>query len=861
MATTAGLTSAVGDGTGTVTLVGSITEINAALNGMGFTPASNFNGSDTLTVTTDDKGNTGSGGPLSDVDTVGITITAVDDAPVNSVPGAQSTAEDTKLTFDAAHSSLISISDVDAGSADVQITLAVTHGVLNVATTAGLTSAVGDGTGTVTLVGSIIEINAALNGMGFTPASNFNGSDTLTVTTSDKGNTGTGGPLSDVDTVGITITAVDDAPVNSVPGAQSAAEDTKLTFDAAHSSLISISDVDAGSADVQITLAVTHGVLNVATTAGLTSAVGDGTGTVTLVGSITEINAALNGMDFTPASNFNGSDTLTVTTSDKGNTGAGGPLSDVDTVGITITAVNDAPVNSVPGAQSTAEDTKLTFDAAHSSLISISDVDAASADVQITLAVTHGVLNMATIAGLTSAVGDGTGTVTLVGSITEINAALNGMGFTPTANFNGSDTLTVTTNDKGNTGTGGPLSDVDTVGITITAVDDAPVNSVPVAQSTAEDTKLTFDAGHSNLITISDVDAGASDVQVSLSVAHGALTMATLAGLTSAVGDGTGTVTLVGSVTEINAALNGMGFTPTADYNGSDTLSITTNDKGNTGVGGPLSDSDTVGITITAVNDAPVNHVPGDQTFTDSVPLIFSSDTLNHISVADVDAATSDVTVTLQVNDGTLSLGDLAGLVVSGDGTGTVEFTGALSKVNSGLEGLQYTPDAGTTGDKLTITTSDLGHNGSGGALTDIDNVNIIVNAHLTGTGAGESLAGGAGNDTITGGGGDDTLSGGGGNNLFVYKDTADGADTITDFQVGSGKDVIDIHDVLSGIGDTSNLDTDGFVQITGNASSATINVDANGGGDNFVALATLSGVNGITTTVDDLVNNGNLTA
>ena len=58
--------------------------------------------------------------------------------------------------------------------------------------------------------------------------------------------------------------------------------------------------------------------------------------------------------------NFNGSDTLTVLTSDAGNTGTGGPLTDSDTVAITVTAANDAPVNTVPGAQSVAEDSNLS---------------------------------------------------------------------------------------------------------------------------------------------------------------------------------------------------------------------------------------------------------------------------------------------------------------------------------------------------------------------------------------------------------------------------------------------------------------------------------------------------------------------
>ena len=47
-------------------------------------------------------------------------------------------------------------------------------------------------------------------------------------------------------------------------------------------------------------------------------------------------------------------------------------------------------------------------------------------------------------------------------------------------------------------------------------------------------------------------------------------------------------------------------YTPTADYNGPARLTITTNDLGNTGAGGALSDTDTVEINVTPVNDAPV---------------------------------------------------------------------------------------------------------------------------------------------------------------------------------------------------------------------------------------------------------------
>jgi hypothetical protein len=68
-------------------------------------------------------------------------------------------------------------------------------------------------------------------------------------------------------------------------------------------------------------------------------------------------------------------------------------------------------------------------------------------------------------------------------------------------------------------------------------------------------------------------------------------------------------VQLVGTKGNLNTALaaaNGVVYTPTANYNGTDPLTMTTSDGGNTGAGGALTDTDTVNLVINAVNDAPV---------------------------------------------------------------------------------------------------------------------------------------------------------------------------------------------------------------------------------------------------------------
>jgi trimeric autotransporter adhesin len=108
--------------------------------------------------------------------------------PVNTVPGAQSTNEDTTKVFSSANGNAITIADADAGGANNQITLSVTNGTLTLSGTAGLTFVTGDGSAdsTMTLRGSAAAINAALDGSSYSPATDFNGSATLTLATQDS---------------------------------------------------------------------------------------------------------------------------------------------------------------------------------------------------------------------------------------------------------------------------------------------------------------------------------------------------------------------------------------------------------------------------------------------------------------------------------------------------------------------------------------------------------------------------------------------------------------------------------------------------------------------------------------------------
>ena len=158
------------------------------------------------------------------------------------------------------------------------------------------------------------------------------------------------------------------------------------------------------------------------------------------------INADNARIDYTPAANFNGTDTITYTVSD-GNGGT-----DTGTLTITVAAVNDAPV--------TVNDTASTNDNATLSGIVLLDDDS---DVDG---------DTLTLTGITNPTN---GSVTLVG---------NTVTYAPTANTGTyTETLTYTVSDGTTTSTG-------TLTITVAAANDAPV-AVNDTETLTEDDPLT----------------------------------------------------------------------------------------------------------------------------------------------------------------------------------------------------------------------------------------------------------------------------------------------------------------------------------------------------------------------------------
>lgn len=430
-----------------------------------YTPAADFSGVETFKYFTVD------GDGIYGQATVTVTVNAVNDAPVNTVPGIQvytSTAR--TVTFGALNS--ISTSDVDVGAGKVRVTLFVNSGKLQLGATTGLTFRSGANNSKYMLFdGTPANVNNALLNLKYTANSGVT-ADVLTIDTHDLGNTGSGGAKTDRDTVNLALqgTTPNKAPINSVPGPQTYASNLRrVVFDSSRP--ISISDEDAGTAKVRVTLFVNNGKITLPTTQGLTF-INGGNATRYLLfdGTIASINNALNNLRYDANSGAT-SDILTIDTNDLGNTGSGGSKVDRDSILLTqsgSTTFNSPPVITVPGAQTYGSTTRtVTFGTSNQVSVSDPNTVGTTLNLRVTLFVNSGVISLPTTSGLTFINGaNNTRYLLFDGTQASINAALLNMVYTASASAN-ADVLTVDVHDLGNTGTGGALTDRETIALSL----------------------------------------------------------------------------------------------------------------------------------------------------------------------------------------------------------------------------------------------------------------------------------------------------------------------------------------------------------------------------------------------------------
>ncbi len=454
--------------------------INGALSGtppnLVYTPASNFNGSDTFTFTVTDAQ-----GATSTPATVTLSV-----SPVNDAPGFTKGANQSVPFNSPARTIPGWATGIHPGAPDESAQTLIFQ--------------VSNNNPALFSVAPALAANGTLS---FTPAPGKSGTATVTVLLKDNGGVSNGGKDSSLpQSFDITI-GENTKPVAS-PMALVTLEDQPLPLTLAGT------DSDGSIASYAVAAAPINGTL-----------------------SGTPPNLV-----YTPASNFNGSDTFTFTVTD-----AQGATSTAATVTLSVTPVNDAPGFTRGANQSVPFNSPARIVPAWATGIHPGAPDESAQ----TLAFQVSNNNPALFSAAPALAANGT------------------LSFTPAQGKSGTATLTVVLKDSGGVSNGGKDSSLPQ-SFDITIGENTKPVATPMALATLEDQPLP--------LTLAGTDSDGSIA--SYAVASG----------------------------PINGALSGtppnLVYTPASNFNGSDTFTFTVTDAQ-----GATSTAATVSLSVTPVNDAP----------------------------------------------------------------------------------------------------------------------------------------------------------------------------------------------------------------------------------------------------------------
>ena len=508
----------------------------------------------------------------------------------------------------------ISFSDVDAAGESLTSTFTVASGSLTATSAAGVT--VSGTSNVLVLSGTIADLNAfiAASQLSFITANNATTDIALGIAINDGGNIGSGGAKTGEVSLSLSVNGVNDAPVlaNTDIALTTITEDLPAPTNGSSAGSTSVSALLGGITDVDN--GALHGVAitGISNQAGLWYSLDNGANW-TAAPSVSAANALLLNADallyFVPAANFNGilSTALSFRAWDQ-SSGSNGSLADVtsnggstafstatDLVSLTVSEVNDAPAVFVPLQLNVVEDEPSVI-----SGISFSDLDAGTAAVVVSFTADAGSLSANSSQKVS--VGGSASTLTLSGSIAEINTFIagNGLSYTTAANATQDINLRVSINDGGNTGSGGALSGQGSILLSVSAVNDAPLLSAPLSQEVLQNSSLVLSNTNGNAVVVSDVDAGGVAVKVSLSATNGKLSLASVTGLTIIAGSGSdnSSMEFTGTLANINAAFNGLSFQPANDFFGAASVTISLDDQGNLGSGGAKTTTAEISIDV-----------------------------------------------------------------------------------------------------------------------------------------------------------------------------------------------------------------------------------------------------------------------
>jgi hypothetical protein len=203
----------------------------------------------------------------------------------------------------------------------------------------------------------------------------------------------------------------------------------------------------------------------------------------------------------------------------------------------------------------------------------------------MTLTVAQGKISLGSTSGLTVSSGaNNSSSVAVTGTLATLNGALIGLVYTPSTGYSGHDSLVIKVSDAVDSQAG--------TGNVAIAVN--PFVTSPATASVLENSTYAFSTAGQNALTITDGAASANSESMTLTVLHGKLTLSTTSGVTVASGtNGSSSMTVKGTLANLNTALNGLVYAPTQFYTGNDALTVSIADSNDN-----LSGSTSVAISV-----------------------------------------------------------------------------------------------------------------------------------------------------------------------------------------------------------------------------------------------------------------------
>jgi large repetitive protein len=289
-----------------------------------------------------------------------------------------------------------------------------------------------------------------------------------------------------------------------------------------------------------------------------------------------------------------------------------------------------------------------------------------------------------------SATATGVGGATVSGSFTftyYVGSTASGSGSSTAPSTAGTYTVVAAFTSTNSNYVTGP-TDSAPVTFAITPVSsNGPAISAPMTASVNENASLVFSTANGNAISVTDSSAGNGTEQLTLTATHGTLTLATTKGLTLTTGSSSSSITIKGTLANLNAVLNGLRFTPMVGYSGSASLAISYKDLGDS-----RTASATVAMTVVVPASQPTVTiitlvplaVPGEP-----VPLV--------LVVSDTNASAQAAALTFAV-----SFGDGDSTTISS--TSPVLITHVYTKTGTFTVSVTATDEYGHTSAKATAT-------------------------------------------------------------------------------------------------------------------------------------------------------------